>query len=294
MSALDPRVVRVTITINGKSSVYQSIGDDGFWISSVGTKYANGQQNEADIKIANLAKPDRDYLLAATSPFNTNRTPKTIVLEAGRVSTGTTKVFEGNIAYASPSQPPDIIVTFKCLTGQYINGQIVSQQQPGTALLSTISQGVAASTGLNLNFQATDKQISNYGFAGGALNQVDKLGQAGGVNAFVDDDQIIVKDMNAPLTGVIRVLNEKSGMIGIPEITQFGVKATMLLDGSTKLGGALQIQSVIYPVINGVYVIYILGWDISSREDPFYWIAQAVRHTAQGAIIAPPRVRKKG
>ena len=286
--ALDPRIVRATITIDGKSSVYQSIGDDGFYIASTGTKYANPQQNEAEIKIANLTKADRDYLLTATSPFNLNRTPKTILLEAGRVSTGTTKVFQGNITFASPSQPPDIVLTFKCLTGQYLNGQIVSAQQPSPSPLSGIAKSVADSTGLNLNFQAADKQISNYGFAGGALKQVDKLGDAGGVNAYVDDDQLVVKDVNAPLTGVLRILNEQSGMIGIPEITQFGVKATMLLDGQTRLGGALQIESVIYPTVNGRYVIFTLGWNISSREDPFYWIADSIRHTDAGQTIRPP------
>lgn len=295
LDELDPRIIRVTLGIDGENKVFQATGTDGFAIESTGTKYANPIQNEAEIKIANLAKADRDYLLTATSPFNLNRTPKTILLEAGRVSTGTTKVFSGNIAQSAPTQPPDIFITFKCVTGQYLNGQLVSVQQPGTTPLSVIAKGVAASTGLNLNFQATDKNIYNFAFAGGAGKQVDALGDAGAVNAYVDDGELIVKDQNLPLEGVARVLSEFSGMVGIPELTQFGVKAKMLLDNVTKLGGALQIQSTIYPTVTGTYVVYTLAWNITSRGDPFYWIADSIRHTDSGNIILPPpRVRKKG
>lgn len=293
---LDPRVVRVSVEINGQLKVFESSDELGFFITSRGCKYANPLQNEAEVEIANLTKADRDYLLTETSPFNLNRTPKKIIIEVGRKSTGTNKIFEGNIAACIPTQPPDIILNFKCMTGQFLKGKIVSASQPGTTKLSNIAKGVAASTGLELNFQAKDKNISNYAYTGASLKQVDKLGSVGAVNAYVDDNQLIVKDINLPLQGTERILNENSGMIGIPQITEQGVKATMLMDNQTKLGGALKIESVIYPTINGQYVIYKLGWAIASREQPFYWIAEAIRHSDSGQAVVPAgiKTRKKG
>lgn len=290
---LDPRLVQVSVEINGQLKVYAFTGDTGFQIAATGTKYANPLQNEAEITLFNVTKETRDYLLTECSPFNLNRTPKKIILEAGRKSTGLSKIFEGDIATAVPTQPPDIGLKFKCQTGQFLKGKIIASQQGASVPLSRIAQQVATDTGLELNFQATDKNVSNYAYTGGALKQVDKLGSVGAVNAYVDDNQLVVKDLNMPLQGQIRILNEKSGMIGQPEITEFGVKVTYLLDNQTKLGGALQIESVVYPTTNGKYVIFKLSWDISSRTEPFYWVAETIRHTDSGEAVIPGNVKKQ-
>ena len=288
MVALDPRIVRLSLEINGQLKVYE-----GLAIVASGMKYANALQNTAEIEVYNLSKSDMDYLLSETSPFNKNPTPKKIILEAGRQSYGTTKIFDGNIGTAEPTEPPDIGLKFKCQEGQFLKGKLVSTTQAGAVQLSTIAKGVAADTGLELNFQATDKQISNYAFTGGALRQVDKLGSLGAVDAYVDGNQLVVKDINIPLTGKLRILNENSGMVGIPKITEQGIKATMLLDNQTTLGGALEIQSNIYPTTNGRYAIFKLGWAISSREKPFYWIPEGVRLDDAGGSVIPSSIKKK-
>ena len=66
-------------------------------------------------------------------------------------------------------------------------------------------------------------------------------------------------------------------MIGIPEFTEQGVKVKFLVDNQTKLGGGIEIRSVQYPATNGQYSIYKLGFQIASREQPFYYIAEAAR-----------------
>ncbi len=66
-------------------------------------------------------------------------------------------------------------------------------------------------------------------------------------------------------------------MIGIPEITVWGVKVKYLLDSVSKLGGAIQVKSIENPAANGTYTIYQLGFEITNRDQPFYWIAEAMR-----------------
>lgn len=295
-ASLDERIVRLSVQINGQLKTYG--GPDGdlgrpLFIDSTGSKFGNALQNEAEVKIANLTKADRDYLLTECSPFNKNPTPKLIILEAGRVSTGLTKIFQGNIVSCEPSDPPDIILTFKCQTGASAKGKIVASAQAGSATLSRIASQVASDVGVSLRFEATDKTIANYAFSGGALKQVGKLGDAGAVDAFVDDDQLIVKNSGAPLKGVMRVLNADSGMISIPKVTEHGIKVTYLLDNSSRLGGALQIVSAVYPALNGTYTIYKLNWNISTRDKPFYWIAETLRRGDNGAIVRPNPVPKK-
>ena len=272
MNEIDPRLMRISVEVNGRLKSY-----DGLAMTASGCKYANANQNECEVKLFNLDKATRDFILTETSPFNANRTPKRFIVEAGRVSYGLSRIFAGVISSAVPSQPPDIAVTLKALTGNDQKGNIVARNQPGQTTLKNIAQSVAKDLSLSLLFQAQDKQIANYNFTGGSLKQVDKLGEVGNVNAFVDDDSLIVKDSGRALVNTVRVLNIDTGLIGIPEITEQGIKCKFLLDNTTTLGGTLRIQSKIYPAVNGDYVIYKLGFDIASRDTQFYWIAEAKR-----------------
>lgn len=269
---LDQRIVRVGIEVNGLIKYYE-----GLDVRVTGTKFANPNQDECEVKISNLDKATRDYILTETSPFNLNKTPKRVIVEAGRESYGTSVIFIGDITSSSVSQPPDIAVTLKSLTGNAKKGKVVSRSKGQRASLKSISQGVADDLDASLVFEATDKDIANYSFSGGALKQIDQLQDSGDVDVFVDGNVLVVKDRHVPLTGKTRILNADTGMIGIPELTEHGVKVTFLIDSQTALGGGLTLKSELFPAVNGNYAIFKLGFDIASRDVPFYWVAEAKR-----------------
>lgn len=271
-SELDPRIVRVGIEVNGRLKIYE-----GLQIVASGTKYGNANQNEAEVTVYNLNKQTRDYILTETSPFNKNKTPKRLILEAGRKSYGVATIFTGNIASSSVSQPPDIGVTLKCLTNNFQKGTIISRTQTKQAPMSQIARQIATDLGVNLNFEATERQIINYAFSGAALKQIDRLSELGQVDAFIDNDSLIVKDLNVPLAGQLKLINQSTGMVGIPEFTEQGIRVKFLLDNRTMLGGAMRVESKIYPAVNGDYTIYKLSFEIASRDTPFYWIAEGKR-----------------
>lgn len=272
MQELDPRIVTVGIEVNGQLRTYRDLN-----ISAVGTKFGNANQNECEVKISNLDKTTADFILTETSPFNLNKTPKRVIVSAGRVSYGTSQIFIGDIARAAISQPPDVTITLKCLTGNYQKGNTIAVGQPARATLRQVAQQTANSLGLTLNFQAKDKYLANYAYSGAALKQVNRLGQAGLVDAYIDDGQLIVKEMNVPLANSLRVVSMETGMIGIPEMTEEGIKVKFLLDNQTALGGGLRVRSVMYPAANGDYSIYKLGFEITNRDVPFYWVAEGKR-----------------
>lgn len=274
---LDPRIVRVGIEISGQIKYY-----DGLNITASGTKYANANQNECEVKITNLDKATHDYLLSETSPFNQNRTPKRLIVEAGRKSTGASLVYSGDIVDAKGTQPPDIQVCIKAKTGNFDKGNIIGRSKNGQTQLSNIARDVANDLGLKLDFQAKDKQISNYSHSGAALRQVDKLGTTGAVSAYINNGVLVVKDFNIPLKGKARVLNLDTGMVGIPEFTEQGIKAKMLFDNQTDLGYGLNITSIMNPAANGLYVVYKVGFELATRDTAFYLIAEATR--ADGTI----------
>ena len=128
-----------------------------------------------------------------------------------------------------------------------------------------------------MDFQATEKAISNFNFTGSAIRLVEKLGEVGGINAFVDGVTLVIKNDNAPITGRLRVLSPSTGLIGIPQPNEQGVKVNMLFDNQTTIGGAFELISRRYPSFNGRYVIYKLGFNVTNRDTPFYLTAEGRR-----------------
>ena len=76
MADIDPRILRVSIEIGGEVRTY---GGDSY-IAVQGQKFANPDQGECLISIANLDKEVRDAILTEASPFNQNPSQNTICL----------------------------------------------------------------------------------------------------------------------------------------------------------------------------------------------------------------------
>lgn len=267
---LDNRIMRVSLEIGGILKIYESLA-----ITASGMKFGNSIQGEAKVTISNLSRSDINYIIRETSPLNKNRVTKKLMLDVGRVSTGYTRVYVGDIWRSNVSQPPDVVLSMECKTGQILKGQYAGVTQPSVVPLSDIGRAVGASLGIPVVNEATDKNISNYQFSGAALKQVDALCDAGGVNAFVDDDVLYIKDADKALEGRSVVVSESTGLIGLPEITDSGVKVKILFLPGVHVGGMIDLQCRLMPEANGQYQIYKLGFEFANRADPFYWIAEA-------------------
>lgn len=273
MPALDPRIVRVGIEIGGKLKIFEDM-----FITVSGAKYANPLANECEVKIANLAAEDQAYILTETSPYNRSRKRKMVRVWAGRKSYGVKMIYSGDIVASSVTQPPDVTLSLKCRTGYFIKGLLISQSSAGIAPLSSIAGTAAQTLGLSLDWQATDKNVSNYQFTGSGGKQLEDLQNMGAVDVYMDDDTIVVKDKNAPLKNAESILSEETGMVGVPEMTDRGVRVKYMLDRTSRVGARLNINSKINPAANGISTIYKLGFEIASREVPFYYIAETLKY----------------
>jgi hypothetical protein len=97
------------------------------------------------------------------------------------------------------------------------------------------------------------------------------------VDAYIDDDKLIVKDRNKPLIGKTKIINLDTGMIGIPQIDEFGIHVKYLFDNDSVVGGAIQVTSEIYKAATGSYNIFKLDFELSNRDTPFYYVASCQR-----------------
>lgn len=290
MMKVDPRRIRIGIEVSGQINWYERdpVTGRSLNIKVSGTKFANPLQNECTATISGLSTRTRDYILTETSPFNSNRTPKRLIVEAGRISTGVFRLFIGDINSAEPSSPPDVNVVLKAKTQSAQAGNIVSVSGQPLAKLSAVSQRVAQEIGLGLDFQALDKNISNFSFTGAALKMVDLLQQAGNVRAFIDDESLIVKDYGKALTNRIKILNIDSGLVGIPKPTEKGADLTWLIDSESLLGGMVRLESKFNKPMNGDYVIDQLKFDISTHDDAFFYTGICSRYGYE-----PPKPKAK-
>jgi hypothetical protein len=282
----DPRVVSISIEAGPEIYTYkteskvgaagQVLSSNGLYMTATGTKFANSLQNECTIVIANLKQSTCNLILTEASPMNPNRVPKRVIVNAGRNSSGLALLYSGEILAATISQPPDRMLTIRCLTMNFGKGDIIINESPGSILLSTLSKQVADSLKISLNFQAKDRQISSYSYTGSATKQVDRINSMGNVSAYVDNNVLVVKDYAAVIKNQqIRLVSSEFGLIGIPELNEFGVKFTMFLDNHTTLGSLIRLKSKLNPAANGDYLVYKLSFSISTRDKPFYWIVEA-------------------
>jgi hypothetical protein len=280
MSAFDDRIFKVEFTYSVKSVPTQLTLDGNLYIRASGMKYIDSTQNECTIQIANLKKETRDQLATQLTPWNYNQARKSVKLYAGRESTGLFLLYAGDIIECQASQPPNIMLTIKSKTMNWFKYNILGQAQNVAAPLSKIVDGIGLALGDPINgtmpviFQATDKTIANWSFSGPAVKMLEKLSALGGIDVFVDDNTLIVKDRGKSLINVSHVLSMESGMVGVPQITEVGIQAKMMLAPSIKIGGQLSLVSLLNPLLNspknGGYSIYKLGFEIASRDTPFY------------------------
>lgn len=276
MGLFDDRIFKVELAY-GETTV---VLDGGLNVMATGVKYVDPTQNECTIVIGNLKRETRDQLSTHLTPFDYSNARKHVKLYAGRVSTGLFLLYEGDILDCYPSQPPDILLTIKSKTAQFFKNDIKAQSYAIIAPLSQIANGVSTSMGLSLRFEATDKNIQNYSYTGSTIKQVEKLAEIGNIDAYIDDGKLCVKNKGVALKNSTHVLSAQSGMIGIPEPTEYGVRVRCLLEPSIILGGELELNSLSNVSLNGKYTNYRIGFQIASRDIPFYSIIEATRYPA--------------
>lgn len=266
--SFDPRLLRVGVEVGSNLVWYE-----GLAIEVTITKVANATANEATVKIANIHKDTRNRILTETSPWNKFAVRKRIIVEAGRQSYGMARIYTGDIMAADVTQPPDIGVTLTAKTNAWNKTQVATRSYAGLVQARTVAEDIAASMGLSLQFDIQDKQLSNYAFSGAKSAQLQKLAEIGRVNAYIDDDRLIIKPLGTAIAESVSttdVLSADSGLVGIPEVTEQGIKAKMMFEPYSKCGGTLRVQSVVNPAANGEYVIFKMTYDLSNRNEQFY------------------------
>lgn len=265
------------VEFDDNSLVYQGPMD----IKVTGSKTVASMQNTATITLTNLTKAHRDYILAnCNQNLAANYKVRRVRVMAGRESFGDWKVFIGDIVSANVSQPPDIQLTLRCVTNAVDRTQWWAFSNTGPITLEKLVQETAAVMGLSYRIDPTvdkAKVIPHFTFNGPAAAMIVRLSELANLRVFADDDTIVVTNWDAGLSNTIVEVNKNSGMIGIPEFTEYGIRVRTFADRNIVLGGGVRLVSEMVPVMNGDYVITRLDYDLSTRDTAFYYDVWANR-----------------
>jgi hypothetical protein len=267
VSAFDSRIIKVTIEFDDGISTFEGLN-----IRANGEKYMSALPGNCQCAIYNLTKSQRNYILTRTSPLNKDRSDIRMTIEVGRQSYGTFILFDGSIWRAAMTQPPDIGLILEAYTYGYSATQTVSKTYAPYSQLSQIAQSIANDLGMVLINHATDKIVGNVSHSGSVAQQVQQLNNIGGVIAYSSNNILYVVDAGKALPGASRIINSSTGMIGIPQITDYGCSTSVMMDNTINLGGSVTIQSMENPAANGIYYVEKIDFDVANREDPFWQI----------------------
>ena len=273
MPELDPRLLKVSIFLENEAIPHTY---ENLMISVIGTKYGDYISNVCEIRIANIDKDVRDKLLTDGTPYARSFPPKnTILIEAGRVSTGLFQIYLGDIISVSVSQAPDITLTMHAITGKHRKQETTTLSMPAVSRFKTIAERVATKLEVDLDFQALDKDVSSFSFTGSAEALINQLGLIQlGVDAYLDDSTLVVRRRFDTSSLIQSDININTGLVGIPEFADLGCRCTVLVRKDIRLGEKIRVESEAYPAINGVYIIFRLGFNLANRDTPFYYILE--------------------
>jgi len=247
-AAFDNRLVTLSFTLaNGETITY----DQEYYIACSGTKFGNSNLADMELRIDNIAINTRNNIITQTSPLNLLRTPVNVQLLVGRRSFGAFVLFQGGVVATNPTQPPDIGLTMRSLMLVLQLTNPIKLTAPAQIKLSVLAAQVAQQLGVKLSFQATDKMVDNYSFTGAALKQVEKIAEAGNYTACIDNDTLVVLNNGQARNKTPIQVNSSTGMIGVPELTDFGVRVRMLINSQVQILDQIQVTSAINPSANG-------------------------------------------
>lgn len=254
-----------------------------------GQKLATPESSACTIRISNLTRAHKNAIMTGSTPLtlskNPNRQPVPVTVSVGRAigvgreaSFAPFQLFSGFCWASEVSSPPDITITLTSTTQNLAASTLQPNNFGALATIGSISNQIAQLYGLtpNVTTSQVGKQIVNFSYTGGVQSAINKLSQCGLIRVHVDGavpgGKLNVYDIGSTVGNVAAFnLNIQNSMVGIPEATESGISARMLIRPEPQIGGAINITSAINPAVNGSYHIHTMNFDIATRDDPFWY-----------------------
>ena len=207
--------------------------------------------NAMDIDIYNLAPETYNQLFY--DYFNVNR--RTVILEAGYEQMGLSVIFIGDMwsCYTS-RQGSDLITRIHAIVG------LKSLPLQTDATLENISRNqilkhVAHDMAMDIKIYSGEDIKFNRPVTlnGNSFAIIQKYSEG---MAFMDNNQITVLDSYDAIEGDVALINDESGLLGVPEHEDALLRVKIMFEPRIIIGQIIEIKSRIAPMFNGQYKVY--------------------------------------
>lgn len=114
------------------------------------------------------------------------------------------------------------------------------------AKLSEVLQAIADAMGYRIVFKAEEypqKFVSGYSMTDNPETILDKLARAYGFNWTIEQNALNVFTVEGGRSNVVRTINMRSGLEGIPEVTEVGADFSVRLNPSIKIGEKIELDT---------------------------------------------------
>lgn len=224
--------------------------------------------NHADFEIINLA-PDTynrlfyDYFTInryfgdseATRQVGNEWKSRTVILEAGYYGMEMSVIFVGDMwTCYTERRGTETVTKIHAIVGLRATS-ITSDVSFGSTTRNKVLMYLADDMHLKLKlYQVEDKQIHRPLIVSG--NSYANIQKYSDDTAFIDNDEIKVLKYDDAFEGQIALINDESGLLGVPQRENGILSVSMIFEPRLTVGQIIEIQSRIAPMFNGQYKIY--------------------------------------
>jgi len=241
----------------------------------------------------------------------------TVTVQAGDAQSGMGTVFIGNISngYANLNAQPEVgfIVEAHSLGAAAAAGAPPSSYQ-GSADVAIVLQNLATAANLKFENNGVNIKIQNPYLWGSLRDQMFKVVKTAGIEWNRGDNGVLaIWPRNGSRGGAVPVVAPPpaGGMIGYPTFTAQGIVVRTMFDPSISIGGQIQVQSSIQPLLStalnnpnqqaqgaggamqdrssGIWAVFGLTYELATLMPGGKWemIMQCKNPKFAGAIPAP-------
>ena len=208
----------------------------------------------ATIDIYNLQPSTRKKLFLDYFDFNNIQK---VTLEAGYQNGKFDLIYKGRIlSCRAIKEHTDVIMRIEAQSGLFVLDSYISSLSTGGKLVSDITNDVLSSTS---GLEGADVEPITVTIPRPVAlvgNEMAVLQTYTKGNAIVDNEKVIVLSDNKTIDGEIRVIDDSTGLLGVPEREQVTLTVKCIFEPRIKVGQGLEIKSKVAPEFDGQYKVW--------------------------------------
>lgn len=246
------RAITVKLTL-GSGDFGEGKGDtvtaEGLRVSAHITKAGQPSADMADIRVWGLTQDVMNQATDLGKPLSRARN-NVVTVSAGDATSGVSLVYSGTIktAYGDFSDPPNAALVISSISNMVDQAKPVPPLSfPGGADATVVANQIAGSMGKSLtNWGVSGIQLNSPYFAGTAIQQMNKLAEATGIQWTTSDGAPLEIWPSGSARGdQIPLISPDTGLVNYPEYCDLGVALTTLYMPGLAFGGNFMLDTSI-------------------------------------------------